>query len=75
MTDYESGYDSKYGYNKNAFAHGTIGTRFAGSLVKAISAPIGLTSEAVQDYRERKRSKAQPVSLSSIGEKAPFDNP
>lgn len=64
MADYESGYDPKYGYNKNAFAHGTIGTTIAGTIVKAISAPIGITSEALQDYRDRKRSRVEAAQSS-----------
>lgn len=61
MGDYESGYDAKYGYNRNAFAHKTIGTVIMGRVVKLIVTPIGLTSEAVHHHKDKKkRSESQP---------------
>ncbi|KAK4696974.1 hypothetical protein P7C71_g1035, partial [Lecanoromycetidae sp. Uapishka_2] len=61
MSDYDSGYDPKYGYNRNAFAHKTIGTAIAGRIVKLIVTPIGLTSEAIHHHRDKKkRSGSQP---------------
>ena len=58
MSDYKSGYDPKYGYNKNAFAHKTMGTAVMGQVVKLIATPIGLVSEAIHS----RKSKAQNAS-------------
>jgi hypothetical protein len=44
---YEDGYDPRYGYNKNAFAHKTVGTAVMGKVVQLIATPIGLVSEAI----------------------------
>ncbi|MCJ1436567.1 hypothetical protein MMC27_005947 [Xylographa pallens] len=54
MGDYESGYDPKYGYNRNAFAHKTIPTAILGKIVKIIATPIGLASEAIHANKEKK---------------------
>ena len=56
MNDYDSGYDPKYGYNRNAFAHKTVGTAIMGRVVKVIVTPIGLVSEAIHAHRDRRRS-------------------
>ena len=53
MADYESGYDPKYGYNRNAFAHKTIPTAILGKIVKIIATPIGLASEAIHTRTKR----------------------
>ena len=58
MGDYDSGYDPKYGYNRNAFAHKTIGTAVMGRIVKLIVTPIGLGSEAIHHYRDKKKRSA-----------------
>ena len=67
MGDYESGYDPKYGYNRNAFAHPTIPLVLVGQTVKLIAAPIGLVREAIHNQKDRKqRSRSQQdVSPSS----------
>ena len=56
MSDYDSGYDPKYGYNRNAFAHKTVGTAVMGRVVKLIVTPIGLISEAVHARKDKGRS-------------------
>ena len=55
MSDYNSGYDPKYGYNRNAFAHKTVGTAIMGRVVKIIVTPIGLVSEAIHARRDKRR--------------------
>lgn len=55
MSDYSSGYDPKYGYNRNAFAHKTVGTAIMGRVVKVIVTPIGLVSEAIHARRDKRR--------------------
>ena len=59
MGDYESGYDPKYGYNRNAFAHPTLVTGLLGRTVRLIAAPIGLVSEAVHNRKDKKRGDSQ----------------
>ena len=56
MSDYDSGYDPKYGYNRNAFTHKTVGTAVMGRVVKLIVTPIGLVSEAVHARKDKGRS-------------------
>ncbi|KAL8671374.1 MAG: hypothetical protein Q9168_004122 [Polycauliona sp. 1 TL-2023] len=58
-SSYDSGYDAKYGYNRNAFAHGTLGTAVMGKVVKLLVTPIGLVGEALQS-RKDKRSPSDP---------------
>ena len=58
MSDYDSGYDPKYGYNRNAFAHGTVGTAVMGQVLKMIVTPIGLVSEAVHARKEKRRASS-----------------
>ena len=58
MSDYNSGYDEKYGYNRNAFAHKTLGTAIMGRVVKIIVTPIGLVSEAVHAHKDKGRSSS-----------------
>ena len=69
MSDYDSGYDPKYGYNRNAFAHKTVGTAVMGRVAKMIVTPIGLVSEAVHARKEKGRSSsnaaAQEAGLNS----------
>ena len=55
MNEYDSGYDPKYGYNRNAFAHKTVGTAIMGRVVKIIVTPIGLVSEAIHARRDKRR--------------------
>ena len=55
MSDYDSGYDPKYGYNRNAFAHKTAGTAIMGRVVRIIVTPIGLVSEATHARRDKRR--------------------
>ena len=55
MSDYNSGYDPKYGYNRNAFAHKNVGTALMGRVVKIIVTPIGLVSEAIHARRDKRR--------------------
>lgn len=73
MSTYESGYDPKYGYNRNAFAHKTPGTAIMGQVVKLIATPIGLVSEAIHDRSDKKkRSKSDPNAPSpTTSEKNP----
>ena len=66
MGDYESGFDPKYGYNRNAFAHKTLGTALMGRVVKLIVTPIGLGSEAIHHLRDKKkRSESQPDAVAA----------
>ena len=67
MGDYESGYDPKYGYNRNAFAHKTIPTAIIGKTVKLIVAPIGLASEAIHAHKDKKRSRSETDSQAAAG--------
>ncbi|KAL8948362.1 MAG: hypothetical protein Q9222_005446 [Ikaeria aurantiellina] len=60
---YESGYDPKYGYNRNAFQEKTFATAILGKTVKLIAAPLGLASEAIHSRRDRKAS----TSVSGAG--------
>ena len=70
MSDYDSGYDPKYGYNRNAFAHGTVGTAVMGQVLKMIVTPIGLVSEAVHARKEKRRASSnaapQEAGLNSL---------
>lgn len=43
MSDCDSRYDPKYGYNRNAFAHKTLGMAVMGRVVKLIATPIPLS--------------------------------
>ncbi|KAI9810691.1 MAG: hypothetical protein M1827_006150 [Pycnora praestabilis] len=65
MGDYESGYDPKYGYNRNAFAHKTLPQAIVGKVVKLLVLPIGLTSEAIHHQKDKKRSKSNPDALAA----------
>ena len=56
MSNYDSGYDPKYGYNRNAFTHKTVGIAVMGRVVKLIVTPIGLVSEAVHARKDKGRS-------------------
>ncbi|KAH8817059.1 hypothetical protein F5884DRAFT_242815 [Xylogone sp. PMI_703] len=56
MADYEAGYDPKYGYNRNAFAHKTLPQKIVGATVRLITTPIGLVSEAIHDHRDKQRA-------------------
>lgn len=58
MGDYDSGYDPKYGYNRNAFAHKTVGMVVMGQVVKMIVTPIGLVSEAVHARKDKRRASS-----------------
>ena len=62
MGDYESGYNPKYGYNRNAFAHKTIPTAILGKIVKIIATPIGLASEAIHANKEKKNPPSKTDS-------------
>ena len=62
MSDYDSGYDPKYGYNRNAFAHKTVGTAIMGRVVKLIVTPIGLVSEAIHARKDRRQSSTDAVA-------------
>ena len=62
MSDYDSGYDPRYGYNRNAFAHGTMGTAIMGRVVKIIVTPIGLVSEAVHARKDKGRSSSNAAA-------------
>ncbi|MCJ1379611.1 hypothetical protein MMC17_002713 [Xylographa soralifera] len=62
MSDYESGYDPKYGYNRNAFAHKTIPTAILGKIVKIIATPIGLASEAIHTNKDKKNTRPETDS-------------
>ena len=76
MSDYDSSYDPKYGYNRNAFAHGTVGTAIMGRVVKIIVTPIGLVSEAIHARRDKRRpsealeqgASKQKTSVSNSGD-------
>lgn len=69
MGDYKSGYDPKYGYNRNAFAHKTIGTTIMGTVVKLIVTPIGLGSEAIHHHKDKKkRAQSDPDSVAAVPE-------
>lgn len=67
MSGYDSGYDPMYGYNRNAFAHKTMGTAVMGQVVKMIVTPLGLVSEAVHARKEKRRpsSNAAPQEAGS----------
>ena len=62
MSDYDSGYDPKYGYNRNAFAHKTLGTAVMGRVVKLIVTPIGLVSEAIHARKHQRRPSSDAVA-------------
>lgn len=62
MSDYDSGYDPKYGYNRNAFAHQTPGTAVMGRVVKLIVTPIGLVSEAVHARKDKRRPSSDAAA-------------
>ena len=64
MSNYEFGYDPKYGYNRNAFEHKTPVTAVLGRVVKLIASPVGLVSEAVHAQREKKRKPSAANKLS-----------
>ena len=51
MSDYKSGHDPQYGYNKYALAYGTLGTTVMSRVIKLIVSPIGLISEAVHSRK------------------------
>lgn len=72
MGDYDSGYDPKYGYNRNAFAHQTLGTAVMGRVVKLIVTPIGLVSEAIHACKDQQRpsSNAAAQETTSNGSSA-----
>ncbi|KAL8663569.1 MAG: hypothetical protein Q9202_003757 [Teloschistes flavicans] len=59
---YESGYDSKYGYNRNAFQEKTFATAILGKTVKLIATPLGLVSEAIHFRKDRKVSTSTEVT-------------
>ena len=61
MSDYDASYDPKYGYNRNAFAHGTVGTAIMGCVVKIIATAIGLVSEAIHARRDKRRPSSDVV--------------
>ena len=65
MSDYDSGYDPKYGYNRNAFTHKTVGTAVMGRVVKLIVTPIGLVSEAVHARKDKGRSLSNAAARES----------
>lgn len=66
MADYASGYDPKYGYNRNAFAHKTPATYVIGKILQGITTPIGLASEAIASSKDKKRSKSDPDAHSGV---------
>ena len=66
MSDYESGHDPKYGYNRNAFAHKTVGTAIMGRVVKLIATPIGLVGEAIQARKDRRQSSSEPAAQGAL---------
>ena len=66
MSDYDAGYDPKYGYNRNAFAHKTVGTAIMGRVVKLIVTPIGLVSEAIHARRDKRRPSESVADDASI---------
>ena len=68
MADYEAGYDPKYGYNRNAFAHKTFPQAVIGRIVKLIVTPIGLVSEAVHNQKEKKERSESQSNVSSTAE-------
>ncbi|KAL8686279.1 MAG: hypothetical protein Q9218_007214 [Villophora microphyllina] len=53
---YVSGYDPKYGYNRNAFQKKTVATAILGKTVKLIATPLGLVSEAIHSRKDSKAS-------------------
>ena len=68
MGDYESGYDPKYGYNRNAFAHKTIPQAIIGRVVKLIALPIGLASEVYHNEIDKQRRSDSRVNALSAAE-------
>lgn len=62
MGNYKSGYDPEYGYNRNAFAHHTLGTAVMSQVVKMIVTPIGLVSEAVHARKDKSRRSSNAVA-------------
>ena len=62
MSDYNSGYDPKYGYNRNAFAHKTLGTAVMGRVIKIIVTPLGLVSEAIHARNDKRRPSSDAAA-------------
>lgn len=62
MSDYNSGYDPKYGYNRNAFAHKSLGTAVMGRVVKIIVTPMGLVSEAIHARKDKRRPSSDAAA-------------
>ena len=58
MTDYESRYDPKYSYNRNAFAHKALPQALIDKTVKLIVTPIGLVSEAIHHRKEKQKKRS-----------------
>ena len=62
MSDYSSGYDPKYGYNRNAFAHKTLGMAVMGRVVKIIVTLLGLVSEAIHARKDKRRPSSDAAA-------------
>ena len=71
MGDYERGYDLKYGYNRNAFAHKAPLQHIMHLTVKLIATPLGLASEAIHHQSEKKKRSVSCKDVSSPSERVP----
>ena len=66
MSDYEAGYDPKYGFNRNAFEHRPVHLKVIGGIVRNIAKPIGLVSESMAHTKDKKRTSENSASVGSL---------
>lgn len=57
---YEDGYDPKYGYNRNAFVYKPPHLGLLSRVVKLVTTPIALASEAVAHHQQKSDTKSTP---------------
>ena len=62
---YEDGYDPKYGYNRNAFAYKTASTGLLSRVVKLVTTPIALASEAAAHNKQKDTARSGSLEKSS----------
>jgi hypothetical protein len=78
MSDYETSYDPKYGYNRNAFAHKTLPMKIVGKTVKLIAMPIDLPAKPSTITKtssdQQAAEKISPTSPSSANGDAAYVN-
>ena len=75
MASYGDGYDPKYGYNRNAFAHKTPVTAVLGVTVKLLASGVGLVSEAVHHRKDKKGDGSQSERPDSISQQSNSEDP